>query len=297
MVLSELTGTINLRTQAFDGIVKGFAAATYKFKQAVSIVSTSAWTNYFWRESPDALVAASGSSGIIHDVKHIPRGAPFPTASVTFERIKSTIEKYGFEEEIQYEDLISDDVDVRDRTLFRIAERVTKSVDDEIWDKLSEDRVSVDIQNINLAVGTYWNGASAAIINDLLYAKQLIAEKNYPIGNLMCYLSPKDHRYVMKWLSDKGAQFPTLGTETAKNGNVGTLAGIQLVVSNSVTASYALVVVPKRCGTWKEMQPLRTITKEDPMKSLLIRTAEFGTTQITDPKAIVLIRNTQGIGA
>lgn len=286
-----------LRTQKFDGIVKGFATATYKFKQAVSIASTKAWKNFYYREDPDVLTGATSTALTGTPGKGIPRGAAFPQASVSFQRVQSVIEKYGFEDTIPWEDIISDDVDVRDRTLFRISEKVAKDVDDEIWQVLTEEFTTLgavsNIQTVTITNAQHWNNASAAIIDNLLEAKQLISEKNYPTNNLMCFISPKDHRSIMTWLTDKGAQFPTIGASVATNGNQGKLAGIGLVVSNSVEASYALVVVPKRCGTWQSMTPLTTVTIEDPLKEVTIRSAELGVTQLTDPEAVVLIIGTQ----
>ena len=290
--LEEQHETGKMRTSFYDGTIKGMARDTYKFKQAVSIVKTSAWKNYFWREDPDTLTGSDTNTG-----KGIPRGAAFPHATKTFQRVISVIEKYGLEDNIAWEDLISDDVDVRDRTLLGIAEGVAKLVDDEIWSKLTggaaADRaLTPECQTITIAWPNSWEGSSAAIIDDLLQAKQLIAVKNYPVDNLLAFINPRDHRSIMTWLYDKGAQAPAIATDVAKNGYVGTIAGISLIISNSVTASHALVVVPKRVGTWKEMIPLTTITKDDPLKSLTIRCAEVGVTQLTDPNAAVLFYGT-----
>lgn len=287
MAIDQQSATANIRTVAYEKTIKGFAERMYKFKQAVSIVSTSAWKNYFYRENPSALTAQSGNA-----IKGIPRGASFPQAVVEWERVLSVIEKYGLEDNIPWEDVISNDIDVQSRTLYRIAEGVTKAVDDEIWNVLTENRTATNIQSISIAAGYSWDQTSAAIIDDLLQAKQKIAEYNYPTENLMAFVSPKDYRSIMNYLASRGAQFPTIGNNVASNGVQGTVAGIQLVVSNSVTASYALVVVPKICGTWKELVPLQTTTKEDPYKSVMVRCVESGVTQLTDPKAVVLISNT-----
>ena len=98
----------------------------------------------------------------------------------------------------------------------------------------------------------------------------------------------------MKWLSDKGAQFPTISEGVTINGEIGKLGGIRLVESKTVTASTALVVVPKRCATWKENTPLSTVTMEDPYKGLTIRAVEVGTLNLTDPGAVVYIYGTEG---
>jgi len=286
--MAEVAAQQSLRKEFVDSVVKQTAMQTYKFKQAVSIVSTSAWKNYFFREDTTILAGKTGNA-----TKGIPRGAEFPQASVSWTKIQTTIEKYGLEDNIPYEDLISDDLDVRDRTLIRIAEGVAKAVDDEIWDVLTESQSPSAIQTIDIGRVNGWDGASAAVIDDLLHAKQLIAEKNYPTENLMCFVNPHDYRKIMNYLAEKGAQFPSIGNQVATNGVQGKVAGITLVVSNSVTASYALVCVPKRCATWKELVPLRTTTKEDPYKSMTIRSVEMGVTQLTDPEACVLLTYTE----
>lgn len=286
MAFDQEVGTANIRTSFYDSVVKGFAERMYKFKQAVAISPTSAWKNFYYRESNTPL-AGTATNGI----KGVPRGAAFPQAVVEWERVQTVIQKYGLEDNIHWEDILSDDVDVRNRTLFRIAEGVTKAVDDEIFNVLSENLVVSNIQSVSAAAG--WEQSSAAIIDNIMQAKQKIGEYNYETSNLMMFINHKDHRSIVNYLAEKGAQFPQIGNDMAANGQVGRLAGVQLVVSNSVPASYALVVVPKICGTWKELVPLQTTTKEDPYKSLTVRAVEMGVTQLTDPKAVVLIKGTQ----
>ena len=287
-------GSSNLRKEVVDAAIKGFAANLYKFKQAVSVVSTSAWQNTYYTEASGALVGQTGNA-----VKGIPRGANFPQAVVEWTKKTKYIEKYGMEDSIFWEDILSDNIQVQSRTLYRIAEGVTNGVDIEIWDSLTEDRSPSEIQNFSIFsttaadAGRTWDVASAAIIDDLMHAKQLIGQFNYPTNNLMAFISEKDHRSIVKYLADSGAQFPTIGSDMATNGKVGKLAGINLVVSNNVTASYALVCVPKICATWKELTPLTTETIIDPFKSVKVRAVEQGVLQLTDPKACVLISGTQ----
>lgn len=278
----------DVRGVMYDKVVKGIANATYKFKPIVNVDSTSAWTNYFYRGSNTVLTGQAGNA-----VKGIPRGADFPQASTSWELTSSVIQKYGMEDNITHEDLISNNIDVRDRTLMKIAEAIASQVDSDIWDGLTESRVPTNIQSFAIADTLSWSEASCAVIDDLLHAKQLIATANYPTDNLVCLVSPLDYRYMMRYLSDNGNQFPTIGSEVAGNGKRGTIAGIQIIESNNVTASYALVCVPKRCATWKELVPLSTTTKEDPYKSLTIRAVEYGVLQLTDPNACCLIKNTQ----
>ena len=283
--------TVGLRGEVVEEMIKQISAPTYKFKQAVAVVPTSDWSQTFFRENPAVLTAQSGNA-----IRGLPQGANFPQASVGFEKVTVRIVKFGLEENIPWEAIISGQINIQARTVIKITQAVVKAVDDEIWDGLTESRAPVLISSFEIGVGVYgghWDEASAAIVNNLMNASRLIAEQNYDVGDLMCFVSPKDKQSIMNFIVNKGSQFPSLATGVAENGRIGTLAGITLVESNSVTASWALVCKPKTCATWKELVPLRSVTVEDPLKSWKIRIAEEGVLELTDPKCIVLIKNTQ----
>lgn len=275
-----------LRKLTIDGKVKGFAMRKYRFKQVLTIETSGSWRNYFFREDQSTLSSPAGNN-----IKGIPRGAEFPQASVSWEQVKSTIEKYGLEDTIPWEDVISDEIDVENRTLIRIAEGVVKSVDDEIWDVLTESQSPSAIQSVNASEP--WDSSDAAIFDDLGAAKEKLGDYNYPTDNLICFISPKDQRSLDSYIFSKGAQAPQMGNQAALNGSVGKVNGVTFVVSNSVTASYALVVVPKRCATWKQLVPLQTDVEDKKFKGRTITACEMGVTQLTDPKACVLISGTQ----
>ena len=143
--------------------------------------------------------------------------------------------------------------------------------------------------------GNYWNGSSAAIVNDLMAARRLIGDKFYDDSNTLTFISLRDHQSAVNYLHSKGAQYNTLGEDMAVNGKVARVAGTTFVVTPTVTASFALMVVPKTCATWKSFEDLKSTTINDPYKSLTIRVVEEGQVELTDPLAIVLIRGTQGV--
>lgn len=285
MAYGQSNGTYQLRAEEVDATVKGFATALYKFRQAVQVTSTSSWKNTFWKENPSVLTEPAGNA-----VQGIPRGSNFPQASPSFEEKTGRILKFGAEDNIYWEDILSNDVAIQDRTMFRVTELVTKTEDDYIYNIISSD---ADINTVTIGATNYWNGSSGAILDDLYQASQKIAENNYSTDSLYCFVNPRDRRSIMKWFTDKGSQFPSISEEMARNGKFGTLGGITFIQSNSVPASRALVVVPKICATLKELVPLTTNTTEDPLKSVRIRVAEEVVLQVTDPKAICLIKGTQ----
>lgn len=293
MAYDQSPGTASLRAEFVDSTVKGFAERMYKFKQAVTIQTTAAWENSFYREKSDPLTSAGGLATVV------PRGAQPAQGSPTWERVTDRVDKFFYEDVVFWEDVLMDEIQVQPRVLYKVAEKITKDVDDTIWNKLSDSATATtttvtNIQLVSVAAGKHWSGSSAAIIDDIHNALALIATSNYDTSNCMMFVNPRDRRSIMRWLSDKGAQFPSIGEDIGRNGFVGQIAGVRLVVSNSVAASHALVVVPQICGTWKEAVSFRTTTIEDPYRAIKIRAVEEGVCHLTDPQAVVLIANTRG---
>jgi len=279
-----------IRSEVIDSMVKQVAERSYKFKQACAIVSTSAWKNTFFREDPTILTGQTGNL-----VSGIPRGAAFPQQTVKWEEVSVRIVKYGLEDNIAWEDIIAGDINIQARVIIKLTEGVVKGVDDAIWNSLTQTVLtdsSLRVQSYAIANGYQWNAASAAIIDDLMGASRYIAQQNYDVSDLMCFVSPRDKQSIMKWLTDKGTQFNSLANDIAANGRIGKLVGIQLVESNSVAASFALLVKPKTCATYKELVSLRSTTVEDPYRSLKIRVVEEGVVELTDPLCVVVLKNT-----
>jgi len=286
-------GSTSLEAETVDAMVKQIAARTFKFKQAVTIVPTSSLTNTFFREDPTILAGGANAS-----IEGVPYGADFPNMSPKWEQATVKNIKFAATDNIAWEFIKGSAIDIMARKIIKVTEAVVKAVDDYIWGELTQDRAfdsSLLIQSFSISSDKYWNGTSAAIVYDLGAARRLIGEKNYETGNLIAFISPRDHQSAVDYLHSKGAQYNSLGEEMALNGRVAKVAGITLVESQSVSASFALVVVPKTCATYKEFESLKSTTINDPYKSVTIRVVEEGAIELTDPLAIVLIRGTQGV--
>jgi len=288
MTYDQQTGTKDIRKEVIDKAIKQVTKHSYKFKQALNIVSGSAWKHSFFREKTNVLTGESGNA-----TKGIPRGVEFPQATVEWEKISNVIEKYGLEETILFEDIISSEIAVKDRTIIKLAEGVAKSVDDENWNILTEGLSPSNIQSITIGSGKEWDSSGADIIDDIEHGTQLLSEANYPIDKVLMFINAKDKRSIIKYLTDKGAQFNSVAEEAARNGVIGKLGSVTFVVSNSVTADYALMVIPKRCGNWQELLPLSTDINERKFKDTTVTTCEMGVTELTDPLAVILYSNTQ----
>src|SRR3990167_4737744 len=236
-------GSSGLDAETIDAMVKQIAARTYKFKQAVSIIPTSSLDNTFFREDPTILTGQANAA-----IKGVPFGAAFPSMHPKWERLSVRNIKFAAEDNIAWETIKGSAIDIQARIVIKLTDAVVKAVDDYIFDQLSQDRdfaSSLLIQSYSISSDKYWNGTSAAIVNDLGAARRLIGDKFYDNSNTLTFISPRDHQSVVDYLHSKGAQYNSLGEDMAINGKVARVAGTTLVETPTVTASYALMVVPK----------------------------------------------------
>ena len=273
-------GEDKLRATAYDLAIKQIANYTYKFKQLVSVVNSSVWKNYFFREQTSVPTGQSGNA-----IKGIPRGAEFPNAVLSWEQVASKIEKYGLGGMIDHEDIIANNIDTRNRTILRIAEGVAKSVDSEIYSVISSDG---DILTGTLQAG-YWNQSSAAIIKDLAVMKAQVQAYYDNAKDFAVVINPATAPNILHYIYEKGAQASTSG-QSAFNGEIGNPAGVRVITSSVVPASYALFVVPKTCATWKQLMTLQTSTKSDDFIGDEIKACEYGVTEVHEPKQVVLLQ-------
>ena len=286
----ESSGQLMLRKETIEKTVQGFALQEYVMKQLVAVSPSSSWKESYFAETATELTGGANQA-----IRGIPRLSAFPTASVTWAKRTAYIEKYGIEDTISFEDVMSNEVDVIARTLLRISRAVVNAVDTQIWNVLTESQTAVDINTIAITAGNEWNSATVANrdpIQNILDAIREIQIDNYnALNNGFLVLNPTDHANLLVNANVRNAgQFYT--SEVTSNGRIGRILGLTIIVSNTVTADYAAVIVAKECGAWKEAEALTVITKIDDGISYTIRAWEFGVAQLINPGAVCLISNT-----
>ena len=101
-------------------------------------------------------------------------------------------------------------------------------------------------------------------------------------------LHPTDYSHLLGNANIRNVgQFYT--DSVTRNGVVGHLLGLTVLVSNSVTEGGAQVVIAKEFGTWKQVQGLVVDTINDPGIKKTIRAYEVGQLQVTNADAICKI--------
>lgn len=289
--MADTTGMADLRAENISKIVTGFALKSYKFKELCMVNSSSAWSESYYKETA-ADLTASGT----RNVKGVSRLAKFPHADVSWTKATSYMIKHAIEGTISWEDERTNNIDVIARELLRLGRAVAKSVDENIWDVISESQSPSTINSVTIAAGHEWDSATIANrdpIQDILNAKKEIATDNYdPDSGAYLLLSPKDYANLLGNANVRNAgQFYT--DSVTRNGVVGSLLGLSVIVSNNVTADYAMVIIGKEAATWKEVSPLQVETINDAGIKKTIRAWEVGCCQLINPEAVCLIQNTQ----
>lgn len=282
------------RKQIWEKDIKGFAKKRYVMKDLVMTVSSDAWTNSFYQKTATSLTAGTGSV-----VKGIARGADFPFMERGVTLKNAVILQHGGEGVIYWQDILTSNIRVEAETISDITDAVVYSVDATIYNTLTENDTPATINTLAIAAGHEWDSATIANrdpVQNILDAVREITIDRYPIlTSGMGYLVVNETDYANLMGNSKVINHPTfkLAAGIMKNGTLAELCGLKIKVSPVVTADKALVVMAKKCGTWKQVQPLTVDVIRDPQKKYTIRASEIGVCQLTDPEAVCLITNTR----
>ena len=256
-------------------------------KQVLLNQSSSKWTETYYRETATELSATG--EGV--SVQGVARGAAFPHVDPSWTKVQGQNIKFAAEGTIFLEDKLTDAIDVQARTILRVARSIASQVDSYIYTTLSgADGISTAAAVAN------WDDATATDrdpIRDILTGEQTLFESNYDaLMNGYLLLSPKDYRNLM--MNSKVINNPSFKTaDVVSNGRVGQVAGLTIIVSTSVTADEALIVIGQRAATWRAATPLTSAVVEDKGINFTVRSWEIGHVRVTDPAAIYKITNTQ----
>lgn len=289
--MADTPGMADIRGLNIEKTITGMALVEYVFKDLCTIVPSSTWQNRYWTQTNADLTGGTGSA-----IGGIPRLANFPHVEKGTTQVNSYMKKFGAEQVISFEDVHFDAIDVIKDSLLRVARSITKAVDAEIWDVITENRSVSTINSVTIEAGNEFNSATMANrdpLQNIIDARTEIMKDNYSVNaSVSLLLSPTDFANIIGNASIRNVgQFYT--DSVTENGIVGRIAGCTVRVSNNVTADYAAVVVDKTCATWREGKPLTTVTIDNQGISYTVRSWEIGNCELKNPEAVCLIINTQ----
>jgi len=279
----------DLRKEYIDSAVKAVNLDMAKLKTLCTIDSSDAWTESYYRETnTDATDGLTGSA-----IKGIPQMAPFPFVEVTETKVSSVVLKYGDESIISLESKSYATVPMLQRHILRMGRRVQYQIDVSIEAAMHGNAGN----DYAITAGNEWDSATVANrdpVYDILSGINLLRADGIDALNGNGYLVVNGTDYTNIISNSKILNHPTYESVSAvKNGQVGRLCGLTILISEAVRADQAYIVVKGEALVWKQAQAMQVVTIDDPGKSTTIRCWERGVIQVHSPNAICKITNTR----
>ena len=287
----DVIGQADLRGINIDKAVKGFADEDIIFKKFVMQSTTNARENrYFTKTS--GFVDTTDTTGIT--ASQIPSkawGARPPVAYQSLTRNTAYVKPFMVESEWMAEADIKDcDVDILGIMLRDLTRAVGYQVDKYIWDTITENRSTTNINEQNALWGVWTASASGNPVLDITRAKTTIRQNGYNPEGAVLAMNASAHEALLNWLiTQKGSSIPQYSSEKIRSGAIMGLLGVNIAVSENVTDTYACMWVPNRTATLKTFTAITGTTIVDEGIGRKIRVWAENTCFVTDPKSVVLL--------
>ena len=280
------------RKQVWEKDIKGFAPKRYVMKELVMTLSSNAWTNSFYQKTATSLTAGTGSN-----VEGISRGGDFPFLERGVTLKHAIITQHGGEGVIYWQDILTSNLAVEAETISDVTDAVVFSVDNRIYQVLSEADTPSDINEVAITAGFEWDSDTVANRDpffDIMRGVEAIQTARYPIlSSGLGFVAMNEATYTFLITNSKILNHPTWKQAAGiiKNGQLASIGGLQIYVSPVITNDKVLVGMKKKCATWRQTSPLTVDVIKDPQKKYTIRASEIGVCQLTDPESLCLLTN------
>ena len=219
-----------------------------------------------------------------------PGSRPF-VAETSWTRENKFTTKYFLESPmINMEDESDSEVQVFLDNLKDVVEAIANDEDQDIWNVISENQSASLINGVT--ANAAWDAASGQDpFEDIMQAKMEIRQqtkRSIRDGKLL--VNAQGEKDLLVWLvSTKGSSIPNFASEKVGTGTLAGIAGLQVVVSENVTATFALVADLKQAAEYRQFKPMQTwiITEEGVGRK--VRVSTNGVAILRRPKFITLI--------
>jgi hypothetical protein len=290
--MADNSGMALIRGIDIDKVAKGFAEEVMLMKRFCLNTNTSA-REIRWYQKTAGFIDSTDTSGITaSQIANVAQGALPVVAEQSWTRQTSYVRKYMIESPlISDEDIKDSDIDILAGNVKDLVRAVERQVDLRIWNVVTE---NLSVTNINTVAITHeWDDyTNTTPIADLMQAKAHLQTYNYNPEGAVLMLNPNEHMYLMNWLiATKGSSIPTFASQRVGDGVVMEILGLRVVVSNVVTADYAVIFIPQTSVTWKTFMPVSSVLIEEKLIGTKIRVAEEGEALLTDPRSVCLLSN------
>jgi hypothetical protein len=171
-----------------------------------------------------------------------------------------------------------------------VVEAIANDEDNDIWDIVSENQTPVLINST--AANATWGAASGQDpFEDIMEAKMEIRQQTKrSIRNGVLLLNAQGEKELLVWLvSTKGSSVPNFASEKVGSGTIEKFAGLRVIVSENVTATFAMVADLKQAAIYRQFKPLQAWIITEPGIGRKIRVSTNGRAILIKPKYVSLI--------
>jgi len=256
------------------------------FKPLISSKPTKSREVKYWSKTTGYLTLTAPAK-----LSNIAPGArPFVAETSWTPTTKYTIKYMLDSPMINLEDESDSEVQVFMDNAKDVVESIANDEDGDIWDVASENQ-SPDLINSTAANATWAAASGQDPFEDIMEAKMEIRQQTKrSIRNGVLLVNAQGEKDLLVWLvSTKGSSIPNFASEKVGSGTLSGIAGLKVVVSENVTATFAMVADLKQAVEYRQFKPLQTwiITEEGIGRK--IRVSTNGIAILKKPKYISLI--------
>ncbi len=256
------------------------------FKPLISSKPTKAREIKFWQKTTGYLTLTSPAK-----LSNIAPGARPFVAETSWTPVTKYSIKYMLDSPmINMEDESDAEVQVFRDNAKDNSDAIANDVDSDIWDVTTENQTPVNI-NTN-AANAAWNAASGQDpFDDIMTAKMEIRQQTKrSIRNGVLLINAQGEKDLLVWLvSTKGSSIPNFASEKVGSGTLSGIAGLRVIVSENVTATFALVADLKQSTEYRTFKPFTTVIITEPLIGRKIRSSTNGVAILKKPKFNALI--------
>ena len=170
------------------------------------------------------------------------------------------------------------------------SESIANDVDSDIFNVFTENQTVVNINAV--AANATWGAASGQDpFEDIMQAKMEIRQQTKrSIRNGVLLLNAQGEKELLVWLvTTKGSSVPNFASEKVGTGVIDNFAGLKVVVSENVVATFAVVGDFKQAAEYRTFKSFQTVIITEPLIGRKIRSSTNGTTILIKQKYVTLI--------
>jgi hypothetical protein len=218
------------------------------------------------------------------EVPEVGEGSNFKRIGLSEEEKSAMIKKYGLEAVITYE-MQKFGTDAQfERAYRKLALNVRKMVDTMAYNVATNE--SAGIQTLTSGG---WDTADN-MIKELIDAKTAVRDFGYMADTVV--VNPHVEAMLLKNKDIRDALRQNNTDVALLRGYLGDFLGLSFIVDENFASDKILVLQRKIIGDIADAEPLRTKTyNEDSNDRTIVRATRFTQAYLTDPKAIVVIKN------